>query len=88
MIYEVIGTVGACLLLLAYLLVSSGRLALDNKFGHAMNLGGSLMLGINAVVHGAFPPAMLNLIWALIAVFAMVRRRARRPESAGHDRPA
>jgi len=75
MIYEVIGTVGACLLLLAYLLVSTGRLALDSLLGHALNLGGSAMLGVNAVVHGAIPPAMLNLIWALIAVFAMFRRR-------------
>ncbi len=75
MIYEVIGTAGACLLLLAYLLVSTGRLALDNLLGQVLNLGGSLMLGVNAIVHGAVPPAMLNLIWAIIAIVAMCRRR-------------
>jgi hypothetical protein len=74
MIFEIIGTAGACLLLLAYYLVSSRRLALDSLTAHLLNLGGSVMLGVNAVVHGAIPPAMLNLIWALIAVAAVLRR--------------
>lgn len=74
MIFEIIGTAGACLLLLAYFMVSSKRLALDSLLAHVLNLGGSVMLGMNAIVHGAVPPAMLNLIWALIAVVAMFRR--------------
>ncbi len=74
MIFEIIGTAGACLLLLAYYMVSSKRLPLDSLLAHLLNLGGSVMLGVNAVVHGAIPPAMLNLIWALIAVVAMLRR--------------
>lgn len=74
MIFEIIGTAGACLLLLAYFMVSSRRLALDSLLAHLLNLGGSVMLGVNAIVHGAIPPAMLNLIWALIAAVAMLRR--------------
>lgn len=74
MIFEIIGTAGACLLLLAYFMVSSRRLALDSLLAHLLNLGGSVMLGVNAIVHSAIPPAMLNLIWALIAVVAMLRR--------------
>jgi hypothetical protein len=87
MIFEVVGTAGACLLLLAYLLVSSGRLALDNMLGHVMNLGGSVMLGANAIVHGAIPPAMLNLIWAVIAIVAMVRRRPAPNGASSTGRP-
>ena len=74
MYLEIVGTVGACLLLLAYMLVSSGRIGLNDRSGQLLNLGGSVMLGVNAVSHGAIPPAMLNLIWALIAIAAMVRR--------------
>ena len=74
MIFEIIGTAGACLLLLAYFMVSSKRLALDSLLAHFLNLGGSVMLGANAIIHGAIPPAMLNLIWALIALVAMLRR--------------
>jgi hypothetical protein len=75
MVVEIVGTVGACLLLLAYMLVSSGRIGLNDRSGQLLNLGGSVMLGVNAVSHGAIPPAMLNLIWALIAIAAMIRHR-------------
>jgi hypothetical protein len=74
MLVEIIGTAGACLLLLAYYLVSSRRLALDSGWVHVLNLGGAVMLGVNAVSHGALPPATLNLLWALIALAAIVRR--------------
>ena len=75
MYLEIVGTIGACLLLLAYMLVSSGRIGLSDRSGQLLNLGGSVMLGVNAVAHGAIPPAMLNLVWALIAIAAMIRRR-------------
>ena len=32
------------------------------------------MLGANTVSHGALPAATLNLLWALIALAAIVRR--------------
>ncbi len=76
MIVEVIGTAGACLLLLAYFLVSTRRIPTDSRLGYLLNLGGAAMLGVNAVVHGAIPPAVLNLVWALIAIVALLRQRA------------
>jgi len=88
MFVEVVGTAGACVLLLAYFLVSSRRLPLDSMLGHGMNIAGSVMLGANAISHGAVPPAMLNLIWALIAVAAMVRQARRAsPASRPPDGP-
>jgi hypothetical protein len=80
MFVEVVGTGGACLLLLAYFLVSSRRLALDSVWVNLLNLGGAVMLGINAAAHHAIPPAMLNLLWSLIALVALARQ-ARRPRS-------
>lgn len=87
MIVEVIGTAGACLLLLAYFLVSTRRIATDSRLGYLLNLGGAAMLGVNAVEHGAIPPAVLNLVWALIAVVALIRRRGTQPV-AGEAKPA
>ncbi len=75
MLVEVIGTGGACLLLLAYFLTSTSRIAADSTLGHLLNLGGAAGLGVNAVAHHAIPPATLNLIWALIALVALFRRR-------------
>jgi hypothetical protein len=74
MIVEVVGTMGACLLLLSYFLVSTGRISLESTLGHLLNLGGAIMLGVNAFAHGAIPPATLNVLWALIAFAALMKQ--------------
>ena len=66
---------GAALLLLAYGLLSAGRLGARSLIYHLLNLLGSAGLIINGVWHGAVPSAALNLIWMAIAVATMVRIR-------------
>ncbi|MEH1129686.1 CBU_0592 family membrane protein [Micromonospora sp. CPCC 206061] len=83
---EVAGWGGAALLLLAYLLLSMGRIAASRAF-QAMNLLGSLGLAVNALVHGAWPSATLNAIWLVIALNGVLlgaERAGRQP--AHHDR--
>ena len=90
MLVELIGTAGACFLLLAYFLASTSRIAADSRLGYVLNLAGAAMLGVNAVAHRAFPPATLNLVWALIALVALIRQRktAAGPRSTpGADKP-
>jgi formate hydrogenlyase subunit 3/multisubunit Na+/H+ antiporter MnhD subunit len=73
---EVVGWVGAVLVLFAYWLVT--------KFGtslryHVLNLLGAAGLLVNALHHGALPSTTVNLVWAAIAVWGvavMTRRRA------------
>lgn len=67
MLAEVAGWGGAGVLLLAYLLLTTGRIAAGRAF-QAMNLIGSLGLAVNALVHSAWPSATLNAIWLLIAL--------------------
>jgi hypothetical protein len=75
-LFEVVGWVGAVLVLFAYWLVT--------KFGtsplyHALNLVGAAGLLVNALYHGALPSTTVNLVWAAIAVWGlavMTRRRA------------
>lgn len=83
MIVELVGTAGACCLLLAYFLSSSGRIATDSTLGNLLNLAGAAMLGVNAVAHNAIPPATLNLIWSLIALVALIRQRTKARARAG-----
>jgi hypothetical protein len=85
MLAEVAGWGGAALLLLAYLLLSMGRIAAGRAF-QAMNLLGSLGLAVNALVHGAWPSATLNVIWLAIALNGVLvgAERVRR-QRARHD---
>jgi hypothetical protein len=61
------------LILLAYLLLSAGRLAARSVTYQGLNLVGAIAFVINSGWNGAIPSATLNVVWAGIAVFALVR---------------
>ena len=70
---EVAGWIGAALILLAYLLVTLGRLTGQSLAFQWMNLFGALGFVINGWWHRAMPSASLNVIWMLIAGVALWR---------------
>ena len=70
---EVVGWTGAVLILLAYLLLSAGRLTGQSTLYQAMNVVGAAGFTINGWWHGAIPSATLNVIWLLIGVWALWR---------------
>ena len=74
MIVEVIGWVGAGSLLLAYGLLSAKRIGAGVVY-QLLNLAGAVGLAVNAVAHGAWPSACLNLIWLVIGLVALRRER-------------
>lgn len=75
---EVAGWFGAVLILLAYLLLSAGRLGGQSLVYQGMNVVGALGFVINGWWHGAMPSAALNVLWLLIggvASWRIVRKR-------------
>ena len=80
---EILGWSGAVLVLVAYWLVSHGRIGGTTFTFQAMNVGGALMLAANGYYHGAFPAVFVNVCWLLIGLFALrAHRRARRARSS------
>ncbi|WP_062443541.1 CBU_0592 family membrane protein [Herbidospora daliensis] len=73
-----IGTLGAIALLIAYGLVSTSRMTGDSLAYQAINLGGAAALAINSGYHGAWPSAILNIVWSAIGVLTLSRFIARR----------
>ena len=63
---EVVGWGGAVLILLAYLLLSAGRLTGQSLLYQGMNVVGAAGFVINGWWHGAMPSAALNVLWLLI----------------------
>jgi hypothetical protein len=74
---EAAGWLGAGSLILAYALLSSGKIRNGTAY-QVLNLAGALGLVVNAVAHGAFPSAGLNLAWLGIGLIALDRLRRRR----------
>ena len=67
------------LILLAYLLLSMGRLTGQSRVYQAMNVVGAAGFIVNGWWHGAIPSASLNVVWLLIGAAALwqIRRRNR-----------
>lgn len=70
---EFAGWVGVLSILLAYALLSFDVLASDQAAYHILNLVGGAGIVIDAVADKNYQPAVLNLIWAAIAVYAIIR---------------
>jgi hypothetical protein len=71
MLLEIVGWLGAALLIAAYGFVSYGLVDARGRAYQALNILGSLLIGVNSVWHGAWPSAALNIIWIGIAVGAL-----------------
>jgi hypothetical protein len=78
LLIEVAGWAGASLILLAYLLLSMGRLTGQSALYQGMNVVGAAGFVLNGGWHGALPSASLNVVWALIGAFALWRILRRR----------
>ena len=70
---EVVGWAGAFLILLAYLLLSMGRLTGQSLLYQGMNIVGAAGFVINGWWHRALPSAALNVLWLLIGAIASWR---------------
>lgn len=78
LLIEVVGWAGAGLILVAYLLLSSGRLTGQSRLYQWMNVVGAACFVINSGWNGAIPSATLNVVWLLIGAVTLWRI-ARRP---------
>ncbi len=72
-IIEIIGWAAALLILVSYLLVSMGRLSGTSVAFQWMNVVGAAGFILNSGWHGALPSAVLNIAWAAIGIFTLVR---------------
>jgi hypothetical protein len=84
---EIVGWAGASLILLAYLLLSAGRLTGQSLLYQAMNVVGAAGFIVNGWWHGALPSAVLNIIWMMIGAIALWRIfSARQGEAVAAER--
>ncbi|MEK7620240.1 MAG: hypothetical protein AAB413_03310 [Patescibacteria group bacterium] len=70
---EFAGWVGVLSILLAYALLSFDILESTSVGYHVLNLVGGAGIVIDALADKNYQPAVLNLIWCAIAVYAIVR---------------
>jgi len=72
-VIEIAGWVGAVLVLIGYVLVSTGRLEGRSVAFQVLNLIGALGFIANTAWHGAIPSMALNIVWSAIAIYTLAR---------------
>lgn len=75
---EVVGWIGAVLILAGYGLLSAGKVDAKSPTYQWLNVVGASGFIANSSWNGAWPSAALNVIWVGIGLFALARLFGRR----------
>lgn len=78
---EAAGWAAALLILVAYALLSAGKLTARDRSYQWMNVLGALGFIVNSGWNGAIPSAALNVVWAGIGLAALWRIAHRKGSS-------
>ena len=65
------GWIGALCAVSAYGAVTAKRISSDSAMFQGLNLVGAAMLCVSAYSHGAWPSAIVNVVWIGIGIFAL-----------------
>lgn len=79
-VVEIAGWSAAIVMLVAYGMLSRGKVNGQATSYQSLNVVGSALVGLNSFAHGAWPSASINFVWLLIGVVtlaAAVRRHHR-----------
>ena len=80
LLFQSIGILGACLILLAYVLLQQKILPAHSRRYLSMNFLGGTLLTIIAVHDRRIGFILVEGAWALISLWGLVRSRRRSPE--------
>jgi len=82
LLMEVVGWIGAILILAGYALLTAEKVTSKSVSYQAMNVVGATGFIANGVWNGAWPSAVLNIIWVGIGVVALIRIYGKRRAAA------
>ncbi len=71
---EIIGWIGAVLIVGAYFLNINGRLKSSSGVYILSNLFGGIFFTVNTLVHQAYRSMIVNIIWVFIAIAALFKK--------------
>lgn len=71
--FEIIGWLGTILIMAAYFLVTAKKISPSSDLYQILNLFGAVFVIVNVIFHGALPSVALNSIWALIAIYGLIK---------------
>ncbi len=74
-IENIINSAGVSLILLAFFLLTLNKLKPEDKAYNLLNLAGAALAGYGSYMINAIPFIILEGVWALVAIYALVKNR-------------
>lgn len=71
--YDILGTVGVAVIVLAYFLLQAGRLRSDQLAYSVMNGVGAVLILISLYYDFNFPSLVVEFFWLLISLYGIAR---------------
>ncbi|KAB7732881.1 hypothetical protein F5984_02725 [Rudanella paleaurantiibacter] len=75
LLIETLGWIASVLIVGSYALNLRGTLAASDPRYIWSNIVGGLFFVVNTVHHGAYPSALVNVVWVIIAFAALLRKK-------------
>ncbi len=72
---ETIGWIASILIVGAFAMNSFGKIASTSKLYQLANLVGGIFFIVNTIYHKAYPSAVVNVVWVIIAISALLKLR-------------
>ncbi|WP_416440380.1 CBU_0592 family membrane protein [Phnomibacter sp. MR] len=72
LLIEILGWIASVLIVGAYFFNIRGKLSAQSPLYIWSNLVGGLFFIINTIYHGAYPSALVNVVWVIIAVVSLI----------------
>lgn len=70
---DILGWIGGIEVVIGYILISLKKIKAENFYYQFLNLTGAFLLIINTWFHRAYPSAVVNIIWVVIAIYSIIK---------------
>jgi hypothetical protein len=81
LLIELIGWIASVLIVASYSLNISGKLPTTSKLYVWANIFGGIFFVINTYFHQAYPSMVVNIVWVVIAIVMLVKKKPTNPSS-------
>ncbi|CAN5551608.1 hypothetical protein BH10ACI3_BH10ACI3_30020 [soil metagenome] len=78
--YDIIGTLGVAVIILAYVMLQSGRLRSEHIAYSLLNAAGASLILISLYFSFNFPSFIVEFFWLLISLFGIAKYLRRKPD--------
>jgi multidrug transporter EmrE-like cation transporter len=78
--YDILGTVGVAVIVVAYFLLQTGRMRSEQLAYSVMNGVGAVLILISLYYDFNFPSLVVEFFWLLISLYGIARYFRRKPD--------